>query len=68
MKELLGHSTVVVTMRYAHTNEEAKTKAVNAISRANVTVMPKPRRLRHRVMGSGFKAPVLKTVVGETLP
>ena len=27
VKELLGHSTVVVTMRYAHTNDEAKAEA-----------------------------------------
>ena len=28
VKETLGHSTVVMTMRYAHTNQEAKSKAV----------------------------------------
>jgi hypothetical protein len=27
VKELLGHSTVVVTMRYAHTNDDAKAEA-----------------------------------------
>jgi integrase len=48
VKELLGHSTVVVTMRYAHTNDEAKTRAVQAVgsSAKVVTVMPKPRRTR----------------------
>jgi integrase len=46
VKELLGHSTVVVTMRYAHTNDEAKTRAVQAVgsSAKVVTVIPKPRR------------------------
>ena len=47
VKELLGHSTVVVTMRYAHTNDEAKASAVDAInSYIPVTVTPKPRRTR----------------------
>jgi site-specific recombinase XerD len=48
VKELLGHSTVVVTMRYAHTNDEAKTRAVQAVgsSAKVVTVLPKPRRTR----------------------
>ena len=46
VKELLGHSTVVVTMRYAHTNDETKTRAVSRISGSGriVTVTPKPRR------------------------
>jgi integrase len=47
VKELLGHSTVVVTMRYAHTNNEAKAKAVKTINSDRVvTVRPKPRRTR----------------------
>ena len=45
VKELLGHSTIVVTMLYAHTNEEAKIKAVRAIRGDKVATMtPKPRR------------------------
>src|SRR6185295_10633703 len=48
VKELLGHSTIVVTMRYAHTNDETKVRAVNGISRGDnfATVTPKPRRTR----------------------
>ena len=41
MKELLGHSTIVVTMRYAHTNVEAKERAVLALRTSDkpVTVL-----------------------------
>jgi len=48
VKELLGHSTIVVTMRYAHTNVEAKERAVLALgtSAKPVTVLPKPRRTK----------------------
>jgi len=47
VKELLGHSTIVVTMRYAHTNDEAKVKAVKGIGSVKpVTVIPKPRRTK----------------------
>jgi integrase len=48
VKELMGHSTVLVTMRYAHTNEEAKIQAVMTIKGCDrpVTVTPKPRRTR----------------------
>lgn len=48
VKELLGHSTIVVTMRYAHTNDEAKVKAVKSVGGSDrvVTVMPKPRRFK----------------------
>jgi integrase len=52
VKELLGHSTILVTMRYAHTNEEAKIKAVQSLSSDKVvTVTPKPRRLRSDRVG-----------------
>jgi len=46
VKELMGHSTVLVTMRYAHTNEGAKIEAVHKITGCvrPVTVIPKPRR------------------------
>jgi integrase len=44
VKELLGHSTIVVTMRYAHTNDETKTRAVNGIKSSDS--YPEPRRTR----------------------
>lgn len=48
VKELLGHSTLLVTMRYAHTNIEAKERAVKNLSTSAkpVTVLVKPRRGR----------------------
>jgi len=48
VKELLGYSTIIVTMRYAHTNDESKTRAVNGIVGGDkiVTVTPKPRRTK----------------------
>jgi integrase len=48
VKELLGHSTILVTMRYAHTNLDAKRRAVLALgtSAKLVTVLPKPRRMK----------------------
>jgi hypothetical protein len=32
VKELLGRSTIVVTMRYAHSNDESKRRAVAKLS------------------------------------
>ena len=32
VKELLGHSSIAVTMRYAHTNRDAKTNAVRLLN------------------------------------
>jgi site-specific recombinase XerD len=48
VKELMGHSTVIVTMRYAHTSDEVKKKAVKSVGGSDkpVTVIPKPRRTR----------------------
>jgi site-specific recombinase XerC len=32
VKELLGHSTVIVTMRYTHTNLDSKVQAVEKLA------------------------------------
>jgi integrase len=37
VKELLGHSEISVTMRYAHTNREAKARAVRLLAKTTVT-------------------------------
>jgi integrase len=46
VKELLGHSDVSVTMRYAHTNAETKAKAVQLLSSSDkvVTIAKKKRK------------------------
>jgi integrase len=46
VKELLGHSTVTVTMRYAHTNHEAKARAVAQLKSSHkmVTVVPRKQK------------------------
>jgi integrase len=43
VKELLGHSSVVVTMRYAHSNDETKRRAISKLSSSDkvVTVVPR---------------------------
>lgn len=38
VKELLGHSTVTVTMRYAHSNHETKARAVSRLASSDKTV------------------------------
>jgi site-specific recombinase XerD len=42
VKELLGHSSVSVTMRYGHTNREAKRRAVGLLAgnRAKLVTVP----------------------------
>ena len=51
VKELLGHSTIATTMRYAHTNHETKARAVARLKASDkvVTVVP-------RVWKKGAKA------------
>ncbi len=46
VKELLGHSTIVVTMRYAHSNAETKARAVAKLGSSDkvVTVLPRRRK------------------------
>ena len=44
VKEFLGHSTVVTTMRYAHTNLEAKSKAVARLSTSDKVVTVPSKR------------------------
>jgi integrase len=52
VKELLGHSTITVTMRYTHTNLESKRKAVQTLTGVGdnlvtmpATVLPERQRL-----------------------
>jgi integrase len=42
IKELLGHSSISVTMRYAHTNREAKVRAVNLLGRGSDKMVTPP--------------------------
>ncbi|MEP7352071.1 MAG: site-specific integrase [Acidobacteriota bacterium] len=43
VKELLGHSNIVTTMRYAHSNDETKRRAVGRLSTSDkvVTIVPR---------------------------
>lgn len=43
VKELLGHSTVTVTMRYAHSNDEAKRRALGRLPTSDKVVAVVPR-------------------------
>jgi site-specific recombinase XerD len=46
VKELLGHSNISTTMRYAHSNDDAKRRAVNKLGSSDKTVTPRPWRKR----------------------
>jgi integrase len=41
VRDLLGHPTIVTTMRYAHSNDTAKRLAVNALDSVKVVTGPK---------------------------
>jgi site-specific recombinase XerD len=49
VKELLGHSNVSTTMRYAHSNDDAKRRAVNRLSKGDKTVTIVPRTQKKAV-------------------
>lgn len=49
VKELLGHSNISTTMRYAHSNDDAKRRAVNRLSKGDNTVRIVPRTQRKAV-------------------
>jgi integrase len=44
VKELLGHSTINTTMRYAHSNHETKARAVSRLPRRDKSVTVVPRK------------------------
>jgi integrase len=46
VKELLGHSNISTTMRYAHSNDETKRRAVQRLKSSDKTVAIVPRRAK----------------------
>jgi integrase len=46
VQELLGHSTVTMTMRYAHTNLQAKQAAVKVLAPCSDNLVTMPRKAR----------------------
>jgi hypothetical protein len=67
VKELLGHSTITVTMCYAHANEETKARAVKcATSSDSSSNAMKSGKIEDGGMGERLKPAVLKTVSGVT--
>jgi integrase len=46
VKELLGHSTINTTMRYAHSNHETKARAVAKLPTCDISVTVVPRKAK----------------------
>jgi len=46
VKELLGHANISTTMRYAHSNDEAKRRAVQRLKSSDKTVAIVPRKAK----------------------
>ena len=46
VKELLGHANVSVAMRYAHSNDETKRRAVERLGSSDKIVTIVPRRAK----------------------
>jgi integrase len=46
VKELLGHSTINTTMRYAHSNHETKARAVAKLPTCDKSVTVVPRKAK----------------------
>lgn len=46
VKELLGHSDISTTMRYAHSDDEAKRRAVQKLRNGDKTVTVVPRKVK----------------------
>jgi site-specific recombinase XerD len=48
VKKLLGHANISTTMRYAHSNDDAKRRAVNRLRSDKIVTRP-PQRAKKAV-------------------